>query len=72
MEPGPLRGDRDVAARARPGHRAGSREVVPEDSPTILLLHAVFGFDAGPRFAVGGNLAGVPPHVGVIVQHPGP
>lgn len=51
---------------------AGSFEVVPEDSPTILLLHAVFGFDAGPRFAVGGNLAGAPPHVGVIVQHPGP
>jgi len=51
---------------------AGSLEPVSEDSPTILLLHAVFGFDAGPRFAVGGNLAGMPPHVGVIVQHPGP
>ncbi|MCY1059666.1 hypothetical protein [Nannocystis sp. SCPEA4] len=51
---------------------AGSLEPVPEDSPTNLLLHAVFGFDAGPRFAVGGNLAGMPPNVGVIVQHPGP
>ena len=46
----------------------GGLEVVAQDSPTHLLLHAVFGFEDGRRFAVGGNLAGVPPYVGVIVQ----
>ncbi|MDC0716792.1 hypothetical protein [Nannocystis bainbridge] len=51
---------------------AGSLEPEPEDSPTHLLLHAAFGFTGGPRFAVGGNLAGMPPHVGVILRHPGP
>ena len=51
---------------------AGDLEPEPEPSPTNLLLHAAFGFAAGPRFAVGGNLAGMPPHVGVILQHPGP
>ncbi|PCC68949.1 Uncharacterized protein SAMN02745121_05718 [Nannocystis exedens] len=50
----------------------GSLEPEPEPSPTHLLLHAAFGFAKGPRFAVGGNLAGMPPHVGVILQHPGP
>lgn len=44
---------------------------VEEDSPTYLVLHAVFGFEGGPRFAVGGNITGNPPYVGVIVQHPG-
>lgn len=53
--------------RVAPG---GAAEL--EAKPTYLLLHAVFGFDPGPRFAVGGNLTGMPPHVGVIVQHPGP
>jgi hypothetical protein len=47
---------------------ADSLEFAPEASPTFLLLHAVFGFAGGPRFAVGGNLAGQPPYVGVIVQ----
>ncbi|WAS91672.1 hypothetical protein [Nannocystis punicea] len=51
---------------------AGSLEPEPEASPTNLLLHAAFGFAEGPRFAVGGNLAGMPPHVGVVLQHPGP
>lgn len=46
----------------------GSMELVAQDSPTLLLLHAVFGFADGPRFAVGGSLAGKPPYVGVIVQ----
>lgn len=49
----------------------GTLEFVPEDSPTILLLHAVFGFPGGPRFSVGGSLAGQPPYVGVIVQAEG-
>lgn len=46
----------------------GSATLMPQDSPTLLLLHAVFGFADGPRFAVGGSLVGPPPHVGVIVQ----
>ena len=46
----------------------GSMELEPQESPTLLLLHAVFGFVDGPRFAVGGSLAGPPPYVGVIVQ----
>jgi len=46
----------------------GSMELVAQDSPTFLLLHAVFGFADGPRFAVGGSLAGPPPYAGVIVQ----
>ena len=46
----------------------GSLDFAPEESPTIQLLHAVFGFPGGPRFAVGGSLAGQPPYVGVIVQ----
>lgn len=49
----------------------GALELTPEDSPTILLLHAVYGFPGGPRFAVGGSLAGQPPYVGVIVQTDG-
>lgn len=49
----------------------GSLEATEEESPTFLVLHAVFGFGKGPRFAVGGNLTGQPPYIGVIVQHPG-
>lgn len=47
---------------------AGSMMLEAQESPTLLLLHAVFGFAEGPRFAVGGSLAGSPPYVGVIVQ----
>ena len=39
-----------------------------QDSPTLLLLHAVFGFAEGQRFAVGGSLNGAPPYVGVILE----
>jgi len=46
----------------------GSSALIAQDSPTQLLLHAVFGFVDGPRFAVGGSLVGAPPYVGVIVQ----
>lgn len=49
----------------------GALEATEEESPTFLVLHAVFGFGKGPRFAVGGNLTGQPPYIGVIVQHPG-
>lgn len=47
---------------------ADSMTPAVQDSPTLLLLHAVFGFADGPRFAVGGSLNGAPPYVGVIVQ----
>ncbi len=47
---------------------AGSMTPELQDSPTLLLLHAVFGFTDGARFAVGGSLNGAPPYVGVIVQ----
>jgi len=47
---------------------AGSMTPNLQDSPTLLLLHAVFGFTDGPRFAVGGSLNGAPPYVGVIVS----
>lgn len=46
----------------------GSMVLQPQVSPTLLLLHAVFGFADGTRFAVGGSLAGPPPYVGVVVQ----
>ena len=46
----------------------GSMVLQPQESPTLLLLHAVFGFADGTRFAVGGSLAGPPPYVGVVVQ----
>lgn len=49
----------------------GSFEPVLEETDTVLLLHAVHGFDGGPRFAVGGSLNAAPPWVGVILQHPG-
>jgi hypothetical protein len=47
---------------------AGSMSPELQDSPTLLLLHAVFGAADGSRFAVGGSLNGAPPYVGVIVQ----
>jgi hypothetical protein len=42
----------------------------PEPSGTSMVLHAVFGFAGGPRYAVGGSLLMAPPFVGVIVQDP--
>lgn len=47
---------------------AGSFEAIAEESGTVHLLHATFGFDGGPRFAVGGSLQGPPPYVGVILR----
>ncbi|MEZ4450935.1 MAG: hypothetical protein R3B09_15750 [Nannocystaceae bacterium] len=43
-------------------------DTVAEESGTIHLLHATFGFDGGPRYAVGGSLQGPPPYVGVILR----
>ena len=48
----------------------GSLEPAAEASGTVLLLHAVFGFSGGPRYAVGGSLSGAPPWVGVILESP--
>lgn len=39
-----------------------------EPSPTPMVLHGVFGFSGGPRFAVGGSLLAPPPYVGVILE----
>ncbi|MCA9683785.1 MAG: hypothetical protein KC457_16415 [Myxococcales bacterium] len=47
----------------------GSFEVVAEDSPTQMVLHAVFGFSGGPRYAVGGSLLQPPPYVGIILAY---
>jgi hypothetical protein len=48
----------------------GGFDYTLEDSPTSMLLHSVFGFGAGPRYAVGGSLLMSPPHVGVILRAP--
>lgn len=48
----------------------GGFEWVEEPSPTPMVLHAVFGFSGGPRFAVGGSLLAPPPYIGVIVESP--
>jgi hypothetical protein len=46
----------------------GGFEITPEPSGTALVLHAVFGFEAGPRFAVGGSLLAPPPYTGVVLR----
>jgi hypothetical protein len=46
---------------------AGALEPVPDDSPTILALHAVFGTASGRRFAVGGSFDLSPPFTGVVL-----
>jgi hypothetical protein len=46
----------------------GGFELEEEESGTVMVLHSVFGFDGGPRFAVGGSLLMPPPYVGVILQ----
>ena len=50
---------------------AGSQAPVLEESGTSLLLHAVYGFEGGPRFAVGGSLQGPPPFVGLVLVDDG-
>lgn len=47
---------------------AGGFELEPEDSGTSMVLHSVFGFSGGPRYAVGGSLLMPPPFVGVILR----
>jgi hypothetical protein len=40
----------------------------PEESGSLLALHAVYGFSGGPRYAVGGSLLAAPPYVGVVLR----
>lgn len=47
---------------------AGGFEAEAEDSGTNLVLHSVFGFAGGPRFAVGGSLLMPAPFIGVILR----
>ncbi|HVI03728.1 MAG TPA: hypothetical protein VM869_33780 [Enhygromyxa sp.] len=47
---------------------AGGYELEQEDANTSMVLHAVFGFSGGPRYAVGGSLLMSPPFVGVILR----
>ncbi|PRQ08685.1 hypothetical protein ENSA7_15850 [Enhygromyxa salina] len=47
---------------------AGGYAAEAEDSGTNLVLHSVFGFAGGPRFAVGGSLLMPPPFTGVILR----
>lgn len=46
----------------------GSNEFEDISSPTSNVLHAIFGFDEGPAFAVGGTLAASPPYEGDVIQ----
>lgn len=46
----------------------GGFELEAEDSGTSMVLHSVFGFSGGPRYAVGGSLLMPPPFVGVILR----
>jgi hypothetical protein len=39
-----------------------------EDAGTTMVLHSVFGFSDGPRYAVGGSLLMPPPFMGVILR----
>jgi hypothetical protein len=47
---------------------ASGFELEPEDSGTNMVLHSVFGFSGGPRYAVGGSLLMPPPFLGVILR----
>lgn len=39
-----------------------------EESNTAMVLHSVFGFSGGPRYAVGGSLLMPAPFVGVVLR----
>jgi hypothetical protein len=61
-------GNTGTIIRLAPGANEGERET----SNTSDVLHAVYGFEGGPRFAVGGTLAGAPPFTGVILRNAAP
>ena len=46
---------------------AGADSPQVESTPTSTVLHASFGFDDGPRYAVGGTLLSSPPYTGTIL-----
>jgi len=45
----------------------GSSAFEDIESPTSNVLHAMFGFDEGPAFAVGGTLSAAPPYEGDVL-----
>jgi hypothetical protein len=47
---------------------AGGYELEQEEADTTMVLHSVFGFSDGPRYAVGGSLLMPPPFLGVILR----
>ena len=57
-------GDRGTIGVVQPGQT----EVELEDSGTLFLLHATFGFEGGPRYAVGGSFHDPPPKRGIILR----
>lgn len=50
----------------------GASSIALDETNTILLLHAVHGFDDGPRWAVGGDLVNAAPAFGIVLRHDGP
>ena len=57
-------GERGLVADLPPG---SDTPIAADTPPTLLILHAAFGFPDGTRFAVGGNLAS-PPYRGIILE----
>jgi hypothetical protein len=51
---------------------AGSMEPEREVVATGDVLHAVYGFEGGPRFVVGGTLLGLPPFTGIVLRNSAP
>ncbi|HLT38529.1 MAG TPA: hypothetical protein VK034_19715 [Enhygromyxa sp.] len=47
---------------------AGDFEIEVEESGTAMVLHSIFGFEGGPRYAVGGSLLMPAPFVGIILM----
>jgi len=65
-----LQGSIHALARLDRATSSPGFDLEPEPSGTSMVLHAVFGFAGGPRYAVGGSLLMAPPFVGVIVHAP--
>lgn len=72
MSGGWMAGDGVVTAGGSRGTlaRIEGTDVEIEDTGTMHLLHGVYGFDGGPRFAVGGSLTRQPPWEGVVLIDP--
>ncbi|MEM7156295.1 MAG: hypothetical protein AAF799_25805 [Myxococcota bacterium] len=50
----------------------GASTIELYETNTILLFHAVHGFDGGPRWAVGGDLVDAAPSFGIVLRHDSP